>query len=65
MMIVSIFCDMEVILFDYSDELLVKFNVVYIYGGVKEMIKIFKEYYNVLIDGYVFVNMGGLEKVIN
>ncbi|KLD51900.1 LCP family protein [Limosilactobacillus fermentum] len=63
--IVSIPRDMEVTLPDYSDESPAKLNAAYTYGGVKETIKTLKEYYNVPIDGYVLVNMGGLEKAIN
>lgn len=57
--IVSIPRDMEVTLPDYSDESPAKLNAAYTYGGVKETIKTLKEYYNVPIDGYVLVNMGG------
>ncbi|WP_093625053.1 LCP family protein [Limosilactobacillus gorillae] len=63
--IVSIPRDMEVTLPDYSSESPSKLNAAYTYGGVKETIKTIKEYYNVPIDGYVLVNMGGLEKAIN
>ncbi|MCG4779125.1 LCP family protein, partial [Eggerthella lenta] len=35
------------------------------YGGVKETIDTVQKYFNVPIDHYVMVNMGGLEKAIN
>ena len=63
--IVSLPRDMKVNLPDYADESPAKINAAYTYGGVKEAIKTIQKYYQVPIDGYLLVNMGGLEKAIN
>ena len=63
--IVSLPRDMKVNLPDYADESPAKINAAYTYGGVKETIKTIQKYYQVPIDGYLLVNMGGLEKAIN
>lgn len=63
--IVSLPRDMKVNLPDYPDDSPAKINAAYTYGGVKESIKTVQEHFNIPIDFYVLVNMGGLEKAIN
>ena len=63
--IVSLPRDMKVNLPDYPDDSPAKINAAYTYGGVKESIKTIQKHFNVPIDYYVLVNMGGLEKAIN
>ena len=63
--IVSLPRDMKVTLPGYEDESPAKINAAYTYGGVKETIKTIQKYYKTPIDGYLLVNMGGLEKAIN
>lgn len=63
--IVSLPRDMEVNLPDYPDESPAKINAAYAFGGVKESIKTVQQHFNIPIDYYVLVNMGGLEKAIN
>lgn len=63
--IVSLPRDMQVNLPDFVDESPSKINAAYTYGGVKETIKTVNKYFQVPIDGYLLVNMGGLEKSID
>ncbi len=63
--IVSLPRDMKVNLPDYPDDSPAKINAAYTYGGVKESVKIVQKHFNIPIDYYVLVNMGGLEKAIN
>ncbi|WP_270371823.1 LCP family protein [Limosilactobacillus mucosae] len=63
--IVSLPRDMKVNLPGYSEYSPAKLNAAYTYGGVKETINTVQKYFNVPIDYYVMVNMGGLEKAIN
>lgn len=63
--IVSLPRDMKVNLPDYPDESPAKINAAYAFGGVKESIKTVQQHFNIPIDYYVLVNMGGLEKAIN
>ncbi|WPU45504.1 LCP family protein [Limosilactobacillus reuteri] len=63
--IVSLPRDMKVKLPDYPDDSLAKINAAYTYGGVKESVKTVQKHFNIPIDYYVLVNMGGLEKAIN
>lgn len=63
--IVSLPRDMKVNLPGYAEYSPAKINAAYTYGGVKETINTVQKYFNVPIDYYVIVNMGGLEKAIN
>lgn len=63
--IVSLPRDMKVNLPGYAEYSPAKINAAYTYGGVKETINTVQKYFNVPIDYYVMVNMGGLEKAIN
>lgn len=63
--IVSIPRDMKVNLPGYPDESPAKLNAAYTYGGVKETINVLQKHFNVPIDYYVLVNMGGLKQAIN
>lgn len=63
--IVSLPRDMKVNLPGYEDESPAKINAAYTYGGVQETIKTIQKYYKTPIDGYLLVNMGGMEKAIN
>ena len=63
--IVSLPRDMKVNLPDYPADSPAKINAAYTYGGVKESIKTVQQHFNIPIDYYVLVNMGGLEKAIN
>lgn len=63
--IVSLPRDMKVTLPDYPDDSPAKINAAYTYGGVKESVKTVQKHFNIPIDYYVLVNMGGLEKAIN
>ena len=63
--IVSLPRDMKVNLPGYPDESPAKINAAYTYGGVKESVKVVHQHFDIPIDYYVLVNMGGLEKAIN
>ncbi|WP_076459408.1 LCP family protein [Limosilactobacillus caccae] len=63
--IVSLPRDMKVNLPDYPQYSPAKINAAYTYGGVKESINTIQQHFNIPIDYYVLVNMGGLEKAIN
>lgn len=63
--IVSIPRDMKVNLPGYPDESPAKINAAYTYGGVKETINVIQKHFNIPVDFYVLVNMGGLKKAIN
>ena len=63
--IVSLPRDMKVNLPDYPEDSPAKINAAYAFGGVKESIKTVQQHFNVPIDYYVLVNMGGMEKAIN
>lgn len=63
--IVSLPRDMRVDLPGYADESPAKINAAYTFGGVKESVKVVHQHFEVPIDYYVLVNMGGLEKAIN
>ena len=63
--IVSLPRDMKVNLPDYPEDSPAKINAAYAFGGVKESVKTVQEHFDVPIDYYVLVNMGGLEKAIN
>lgn len=63
--VVSIPRDMKADLPDYPDVSPIKINSAYNLGGVSETIKTLDKYYSVPIDGYILINMGGLEKAID
>jgi LCP family protein required for cell wall assembly len=63
--LVSIPRDMKVNLPDYPAESPSKVNAAYTYGGVKETINVLQKHFNIPIDYYVLVNMGGLKKAID
>ena len=63
--IVSLPRDMKVNLPGYPQYSPAKINAAYTYGGVKESINTIQNHFNIPIDYYVLVNMGGLEKAIN
>ncbi|EKW99649.1 LCP family protein [Ligilactobacillus saerimneri] len=63
--IVSIPRDMRVNLAGDPENSPAKINAAYTYGGVKEAINTVKDYFHVPINGYLLVNMGGLEKAID
>lgn len=63
--IVSLPRDMKVNLPGYPEYSPSKINAAYTYGGVKETINTVQKEFNVPVDFYLLVNMGGLEKAIN
>lgn len=63
--IVSLPRDMKVNLPGYPEYSPSKINAAYTYGGVKETINTVQKEFNVPVDYYLLVNMGGLEKAIN
>ena len=63
--IVSIPRDMKVNLPGYPEDSPAKINAAYTYGGVKETINVLQRHFNIPIDYYVLVNMGGLKQAIN
>lgn len=63
--IVSLPRDMKVNLPDYPQYSPAKINAAYTYGGVKETINTVQDHFNIPIDFYLLVNMGGLEKAID
>lgn len=63
--IVSLPRDMKVNLPDYPQYSPAKINAAYTYGGVKESVNTIQKHFDIPIDYYVLVNMGGLEKAIN
>ncbi len=63
--IVSLPRDMKVNLPDYPSDSPAKINAAYTFGGVKESVKVVQKHFNIPVDFYVLVNMGGLEKAIN
>ena len=63
--LVSIPRDMKINLPGYPDDSPAKINAAYTYGGVKETINVLQKHFNIPIDYYVLVNMGGLKKAIN
>lgn len=40
-------------------------NAAYAYGNAKELAKVLKKYYNIPINAYVLINMGGLKIIVN
>lgn len=63
--VVSFPRDMKVNLPDYPDYSPAKINSAYTYGGVKELSTVMDRYFEVPINGYILVNMGGLVKAID
>lgn len=57
--------DMYVNLPDYPKYSPAKINAAYAFGGTKESINVVQKEFNVPIDYYVLVNMGGMKKAIN
>ncbi len=64
-LIVSLPRDMKVNLPGYAQDSPAKINAAYTFGGVSETIKTVHDYYEVPIDGYLLVNMGGLKTAID
>lgn len=56
---------MKVNLPGYPEDSPAKINAAYTFGGIKECVKTVQEHFNIPIDYYVLVNMGGMEKAIN
>ncbi len=63
--LVSLPRDQKVNLPGYEEYSPAKINAAYTYGGVKEAMKVVEQQYNVPLDGYLLVNMGGMEKAID
>lgn len=63
--IVSIPRDSNAIFPDFPQYGVTKINSAYTLGGVGETVKTLDKYYSVPIDGYIMINMGGLEKAID
>lgn len=63
--IVSIPRDMKVNLPGYPEDSPAKINAAYTFGGVKETINVIQKHFNIPVDYYVLVNMGGLKQAIN
>lgn len=63
--LVSLPRDQKVNLPGYEEYSPSKINAAYTYGGVKEAMKVVEQQYNVPLDGYLLVNMGGMEKAID
>ncbi|WP_375677642.1 LCP family protein, partial [Lactobacillus delbrueckii] len=63
--LVSFERDMQVNLPDYPEYSPSKLNAAYAYGNAKELAKVLKKYFNIPINAYVLINMGGLKTIIN
>lgn len=63
--IVSIPRDMKVNLPGYPEDSPAKINAAYTFGGVKETINVIQKHFNIPVDYYILVNMGGLKQAIN
>lgn len=63
--LISIPRDMEVNFPNFPQYSPAKINSAYTYGGVREAINTVESHFNIPIDFYVLINMGGLEKAIN
>lgn len=63
--VVSIPRDSNAIFPDYKQYGVTKINSAYTLGGTGETIKTLDKYYSVPIDGYILINMGGLQKAID
>lgn len=63
--LVSFERDQQVELPDYPEHSPSKLNAAYSYGDAKELAKVLKKYYNIPINAYVLINMGGLETIID
>ena len=63
--LVSFERDMQVNLPDYPENSPSKLNAAYAYGNAKELAKVLKKYFNIPINAYVLINMGGLKTIIN
>lgn len=63
--LVSFERDQQVDLPDYPEHSPSKLNAAYAYGNAKELAKVLKKYYNIPINAYVLINMGGLKTIVN
>lgn len=63
--LVSFERDQQVNLPDYPEHSPSKLNAAYAYGNAKELAKVLKKYYNIPINAYVLINMGGLKTIVN
>lgn len=63
--LVSFERDQQVNLPDYPENSPSKLNAAYAYGNAKELAKVLKKYYNIPINAYVLINMGGLKTIVN
>lgn len=63
--IVSLPRDMKINIPGYSQYSPAKINAAYAFGGTKATVNTVQKYFDIPIDYYVLVNMGGLEKAIN
>lgn len=63
--VVSLPRDMKVNIPGYAQYSPAKINAAYAFGGTKATVNTVQKYFNVPVDYYLLVNMGGLEKAIN
>ncbi|MGN1407837.1 LCP family protein [Lactobacillus sp.] len=63
--LVSFERDMQVNLPDYPEHSPSKLNAAYAYGDAKELAKVLKNYFNIPINAYVLINMGGLKTIVD
>ena len=63
--LVSFERDQQVNLPDYPEHSPSKLNAAYAYGNAKELAKVLKKYYNIPINAYVLINMGGLKTIVD
>lgn len=63
--LVSFERDIQVDLPDYPEHSPSKLNAAYAYGNAGELAKVLKKYFNIPINAYVLVNMGGLKTIVD
>ncbi|MBT9000989.1 LCP family protein [Lactobacillus delbrueckii subsp. bulgaricus] len=63
--LVSLERDIQVNLPDYPEHSPSKLNAAYAYGNAGELAKVLKKYFNIPINAYVLVNMGGLKTIVD
>ena len=63
--LVSFERDIQVNLPDYPEHSPSKLNAAYAYGNAGELAKVLKKYFNIPINAYVLVNMGGLKTIVD
>lgn len=63
--LVSFERDIQVNLPDYPEYSPSKLNAAYAYGNAGELAKVLKKYFNIPINAYVLVNMGGLKTIVD